>query len=231
MRVRVATALGITAVTLLALPACSTDFSDAKPASSSAARAGNPASAGQKETPLSSAALETRLLDHGDLGSGYSRKPERPAQHEDVTVLGCPALNELGGDAATGGSLDFPRQAKASFTYTGSSDSEVSEELYSDTTDKLSDGTSRIFDAMTGCPEYQVLVGSTAIDITTHKTAAPQLGDEQWSQLLTFSAGGKDSVVKQTAVRSGNVLLVVAGSPALVDRHLDKAHAKATATR
>ncbi|MFE0087701.1 hypothetical protein [Streptomyces sp. NPDC058991] len=231
MRVRVATALGFTAVTLLSLPACSSDSSDAKPASSSAARAGDPADAGQKETPLSSAALETRLLDEGDIGSGYSRKPERPAQHDDVTVLGCPALNELGGDAATGGSLDFPRQAKASFTYTGGSDSEVSEELYSDSTDKLSNGTSRIFDAMTGCPEYQVLVGSTAIDITTQKMVAPKLGDEQWSQLLTFSAGGKDSVVKQTAVRSGNVLLIVAGSPALVDRHLDKAHAKATATR
>lgn len=223
MRVRVAT--------VLALPACSTDSSGAKPASSSAARAGNPADAGQKKTPLSSAALETRLPDEGDLGSGYRRKPERPSQHDDVTVLSCPALNELGGNAATGGSLDFPRQAKASFTYTGSSDSEVSEELYSDTTDKLSDGTSRIFDAMTGCPEYQVLVGNTAIDITTQKTAAPQLGDEQWSQVLTFSAGGKESVVKQTAVRSGTILLIVAGSPALVDRHLDKAHAKATATR
>ncbi|MEU2263874.1 hypothetical protein ABZ557_27195 [Streptomyces sp. NPDC019645] len=227
MRVRVSVALGLTAVILLALPACSTDHTEAKPASPSSAGSGKPASV-DNDAPLSSAALEARLLDETDLGADYTRKPERPSQHDDVTVLGCPALNELGGDAATGGSLDFPRQAKASFTYTGGSDSEVSEELYSDTDGKLSDGTSRIFDAMTDCPEYQVLVGGTAIDITTQKTAAPQLGDQQWSQLLTFSAGGKESVVKQTAVRSGNVLLIVAGSPALVDRHLDKAHAKAT---
>ncbi|WP_405774586.1 hypothetical protein [Streptomyces sp. NBC_01538] len=54
---------------------------------------------------LSSATLETRLLELRDLGSGYLRKPERPAQHDGVTVIGCPALSELGGDAATGGTL------------------------------------------------------------------------------------------------------------------------------
>ncbi|CAL9585340.1 hypothetical protein SUDANB106_05130 [Streptomyces sp. enrichment culture] len=232
MRVRVTTtALGLTAVTVLALPACSTDSNEAKPATSSPAPATQPANVGQNGTPLSSAALEARLLDESDLGTGYTRKPERPSQHEDVTVLGCPALNDLGGDAVTGGSLDFPRQAKVAFTYAGSSDSEVSEELYSDTVAKLSDGTGRIFDAMTGCPEYQVLVGSTAIDITTQQVTAPQLGDERWSQLLTFSAGGQGTVVKQTAIRDGNVLLIVSGSPALVDRHLGKALTKATAAR
>ncbi|MER7986503.1 hypothetical protein ABTY53_13000 [Streptomyces noursei] len=232
MRVRVAiTALGFTAVAGLALPACSTNTSTAKPTSPSSAHTGNPAAATQGDAPLSSAALQTRLLDESDLGPGYSRKPETPAQHDDVTVLGCPALTKLGGEAATGGSLNFPRQAKATFTYTGGSDSEISEELYSDTPTKLSNGTGRIFDAMTGCPTYQVLAGSTAIDVTTQKTAAPRLGDEQFSQLLTFSAGGQDSVVKQTAIREGNLLLVVSGSPALVDQDLGKALAKATASR
>ncbi|MEU1630689.1 hypothetical protein ABZ746_36525 [Streptomyces sp. NPDC020096] len=230
MRVRVATtALGLTAAAVLALPACSTGTSQAKSASPSSAHAGNPAAAKQGDAPLSSAALEARLLDKSDLGPGYTRKPESPAQHDDVTVLGCPALTKLGADAATGGSLNFPRQAKATFTYTGGSDSQISEELYSDTATKLSDGTSRIFDAMTGCLKYQVLAGSTAIDVTTQKLDAPPLGDERWSQLLIFSTGGQDSVVKQTAVRSSNVLLIVSGSPALVDRNLDKALAKATA--
>jgi hypothetical protein len=231
VRVRVATALGLTAVTVLALPACSTDAGEAKPATSSAVRAGTPANGERQAASLSSAALEPLLLDESDLGSSYTRTPERPAQHDDVTVLGCPALDKLGGDAVTGGSLDFPRKAKASFTYSGGSDSEVSEELYSDSADKLSDDTGRIFDAMTGCPEYQVLVGSNAIDVTTQQMSAPQLGDERWSVLLTFSAAGQDSVVKQTAVRTGNVLVVVSGSPALADRHLDKALAKAAASR
>ncbi|WP_414169111.1 hypothetical protein ACMATS_24895 [Streptoverticillium reticulum] len=231
MRVRVATtALGLTAVAVLALPACSTHASQAKPASPSAAPTGNPAAAEQSKAPLSSAALQPRLLDESDLGPGYTRKPEAPVQHDDVTVLGCPALTKLG-EAATGGSLDFPRQAKTTFTYTGGSDSQLSEELYSDTPAKLSDGTGRIFDAMTGCPTYQVVSGSTAIDVTSQKTAAPRLGDEQFSQLLTFSTGGQDSIVKQTAIRDGNLLLVVSGSPALVDQHLGKALAKATATR
>ncbi|KUM99355.1 hypothetical protein AQI95_39630 [Streptomyces yokosukanensis] len=228
MRVRVATtAVGITAVALLALPACSSRTDTARPAPSSSTRPGSPAAMEQNSTPLSSATLTARLLNKGDLASGYTRKPMRPAQHDDVAVLGCPALSDLGGDAATRGSLDFPRQAKISFTYAGRGGSEVSEELYSDTPDKLSDGMARIFEAMTGCPEYQVLVGGSAVDIATQKTAPPHLGDEQWSQMLTFSADGHDSVVKQTAVRDGNVLVVVSGSPALVDRHLDKAVAKA----
>ncbi|MFB7929647.1 hypothetical protein ACFC4C_11110 [Streptomyces sp. NPDC056039] len=228
MRVRVATTvLGITAA-LLAVPACSTDTTGAKHATAASARTGSPADTTQA-APLTSAALETRLLDQRDLGSGYLRKPERPAQHDDVTAIGCPALSELGGDAATGATLTFPRTAKTAFTYGGSS-SEISEELYSDSANKLSDGIGRIFDAMTGCPTYQVVAGGTPIDIASQKLPAPHgLGDEQWSQLLTFSAGGRSTVVKQTAIRDGSLLLIVSGSPALVDRHLDRALAKATA--
>ncbi|MGW7261043.1 hypothetical protein [Streptomyces sp. NPDC054834] len=129
-------------------------------------------------------------------------------------------MNEPGGDAATGSSLDFPRRAKVTFTYGGSSDSELSEELYSDTSGKLSDGISRIFDAMTGCPKYQILSGDSPLDVSAQK----------WGQLLTFSVGGRNSVVKQTAIRKGGLLLVVSGSPALVDGHIAKALAKATAT-
>ncbi|MFI0776225.1 hypothetical protein [Streptomyces sp. NPDC021212] len=230
MRARIATtALGITAA-LLAVPACSTNTSGAKHHATSSARSGKPADAARKAAVLSPAALETRLLDENDLGSGYLRKPERPAQHDDVTVVGCPALSKLGGDAATGGTLTFPRKAKATFTYGGSS-SEISEELYSDSANKLSDGIGRIFDAMTGCPTYQVVAGGTTIDMASQKLPAPrELGDEQWSQLLTFSTGGRSTVVKQTAIRDGSLLLIVSGSPALVDRHLGKALAKATAT-
>ncbi|MGW5868317.1 hypothetical protein ACWFRJ_39930 [Streptomyces sp. NPDC055239] len=231
MRVRIATtALGITAA-LLTVPACTTNTTGTKPDTTPSTRAGKPADAAQRATPLTSAALETRLLDQSDLGSGYLRKPERPAaQHDDVTVIGCPALNKLGGDAATGGTLTFPRKAKADFTY-GDSSSEISEELYSDSANKLSDGIGRIFDAMTGCPTYQVVAGGTAIDMASQKLPAPHgLGDEQWSQLLTFTAGGRSTVVKQTAIRDGSMLLILSGSPALVDRHLDKALAKTTAT-
>ncbi|MGW5096339.1 hypothetical protein ACWEQ1_17400 [Streptomyces nodosus] len=225
MRVRVATtALGIIAA-LLALPACSTDTTGAKHQTPSSAGTGKPADAVQKP-----ATLESRLPDQSDLGSGYLPKPERPAQHDDVTVIGCPALSKLGGNAATGGTLAFPHTAKAAFTY-GNSSSEISEELYSDSAKKLSNGVARIFDAMTGCPTYQVVAGGTPVGVASQKLPAPHnLGDEQWSQLLTFTAGGRSTVVKQTAIRDGSLLLIVSGSPALVDRHLDRALAKATAT-
>ncbi|MET9952842.1 MULTISPECIES: hypothetical protein [Streptomyces] len=229
MRVRVAiTALGITAA-LLAVPACTSGALGTKPNTASSP-AGKPARSDRNAAPLSSDILKTRLLDESDLGSGYAREPERPSQHDDVTVIGCPALNELGGEAATGGTLAFPRKAKVTFTY-GDSASEISEELYSDSANKLSDGIGRIFDAMTGCPSYQVVGGGTPIDIASQKLTAPHgPGDERWSQLLTFSAGGRSTVVKQTAIRDGSLLLIVSGSPGLVDRHLDKALTKATAT-
>ncbi|WP_327669492.1 MULTISPECIES: hypothetical protein [unclassified Streptomyces] len=230
MRVRVTTtALGITAA-LLAVPACSTDTVGNQPDTTPAAHKGKPANAAQTAAPLTSAALQTHLLDQSDLGSGYLRKQERPTQHDDVTVIGCPALSKLGGDAATGGTLTFPHKAKAAFTY-GGSDSEVAEELYSASANKLSDAIGRIFDAMTGCPTYQVIAGGTPIDMASQKLPAPRgLGDEQRSQLLTFSSAGRSTVVKQTAIRMGSLLMIVSGSPALVDRHLDKALAKATTT-
>ncbi|MFK4148619.1 hypothetical protein [Streptomyces sp. NPDC004065] len=232
MRVRLTiTALGLTAAALT-LPACSAGTSQAKSTSPSSASADHPATNKQSDAPLSSAALQPRLLDESDLGSDYTRKPEDTSSHDDVTVTGCPALEKLGGDAAASGSLDFPNKAKVSFTYTGgSAGSQVSEELYSDTSAKLSDGIDRIFDAMTGCPTYQVVSGSTVINVTSQKTTAPRLGDQQWSQLMTFTSGGQDSVVKQTAIREGSLLLIVSGAPALVGQHLDKALAKATATR
>lgn len=220
--------LGITAA--LALAACSPGAPEARPADSTPTRTHSPADNGRGDAVLSSPELASRLLGESDLGTGYTRKPERPAgSDDDVTVLGCPALDELGAEAATGsgGGLDFPHRAKAAFTYTGSG--EVTEELYSDTGSKLSDGTGRIFDAMTGCPAYQVLAGNTPIDITTQEIPASRLGDERWSHLLTFSSEGTDIVVKQTAIRDGSMLLIVSGSPALVDQHLRAALTKATA--
>ncbi|MEU6814019.1 hypothetical protein [Streptomyces sp. NPDC046860] len=230
MRVRVAaTVLGITAA-LLAVPACSTSTTGAEPRTPTPTPSRTPADALPNAAPLSSAALEKRLLDRQDLGSGYLRKPEQPAEHEDVTVIGCPALSKLGGNAATGGQLTFPRNAKTTFAYGSGSDSEVSEALYSDSPNKLSDVIGRVSDAMTRCSAYQVVAGGTSIDVTSRKLPAPvRLGDEQWSQLLTFSAAGRSTVVQQTAIRDGSVLLIVSGSPALVDRHLDKALTKATA--
>ncbi|MEU9606310.1 hypothetical protein [Streptomyces sp. NPDC048057] len=99
----------------------------------------------------------------------------------------------------------------------------MSEELYSDAETRLSRGVAWIFEAMTSCPTYRVLGGSTSVTVTAQKALADRLGDEQWSQWLTFSFGGRSSVVKQTAVCIGTVVVVVSGSPGLVDAHLAKA--------
>ncbi|MCY0963057.1 hypothetical protein [Streptomyces sp. H27-H5] len=230
MRIRtIATGLAVAAS--LAISGCSsgTPADAASPLGkpSGQTKPGTPASS----TPLSASALAGRLLTEADLGQDYTRKPEKAARHDDTTVIGCPELEQLGGDAAAGGSLDFPNKATATFLYSGSTGSEISEELYSDTAPKLTAGTKRIFDAMTGCPVYQLVIGSKPVKIATQKLAAPALGDGAWSQLLTFTADGQDSIVKQTAVRTGTILLVVSGSPALVDSHVEKALAKASTGR
>jgi hypothetical protein len=219
------TVLSLSALAVLALEGCSIASTSSTDPASAATTSSEDAS---MPAPLSSAELAKRLLDEGDLGEGYARTPQRPAVHDDVSVIGCPALENLGADAATGAGLDFFRKAKVSFAY-GGGDSEVSEELYSDSAAKLSKGIGQIFDAMVSCPTYQVASGSTVIDMGTQMTAAPDLGDEQWSQLLTYSVGGQRSVVEQTAVRIGTVLVIVSGSPGLVDASLEKALAKAQA--
>ncbi|KUN95266.1 hypothetical protein [Streptomyces caeruleatus] len=229
MRLRTTTVLSLSALTVLAMTGCSTANADSvDPTSSTTVSVRPDGESARVFAPLSSAALAKRLLDRSDLGEGYTRTPQRPAQHDDVTVIGCPALEKLGSEAAVGGSFDFPHKAKASFTYAGGSNSEVAEELYSDAEDKLSREVGRIFEAMTACPTYQVLTGSTPVTVTTRKVPVARRGDEQWSQLLTFIAGGRSSIVKQTAVRTGTVVVVVSGVPGLVDAHVRKAVAKAT---
>jgi len=81
------------------------------------------------------------------------------------------------------------------------------------------------------CPVYQVLAGSAPVMVTTQKVLVARLGDEQWSQLLTCSAGGRSSIVKQTAVRTGTVVVAVSGRPSLVDARVHEAVAKATGAR
>ncbi|MFB6847941.1 hypothetical protein ACFCXS_24240 [Streptomyces sp. NPDC056373] len=232
MRLRTTTVLSLSALVVLSLTGCSTESAESiDPASSTTVSVRPDGESAPASAPLSSAVLAKHLLDESDLGEGYTRTPQRTAAHDDVTVIGCPALEKLGSDAAVGGSLDFPHKAKASFTYAGGSDSVVTEELYSDNEDKLSRSVDRIFEAMTSCPTYQVLTGSTPVTVTTQKALVARLGDEQWSQLLTFAAGGRSSSVKQTAVRTGTVVVVVSGSPGLVDAHVHKAVAKAMVVR
>lgn len=209
----------------LTIPACTSN--SATP--SATVKAGDKGKATPLAAPLSESVLRERLLDEDDLGEGYIRRPETTRDHDDVTVSGCPAMENLG-EAAAGGGFDFPHEAKATFTYTGTSNSEITEELYSDTADKLSQGLRTIFGAMASCPEYQVVVGSTPIDMSTRKTSAPDLGDEQRSQLLTFTVGAQSSVIKQTAIRTGTTLVVISGSPGLVDSQMEKAHDKAAST-
>ncbi|MGA5879515.1 hypothetical protein ACPC3D_27445 [Streptomyces cellulosae] len=232
MRLRTTTVLSLSALAVLALTGCSTgSAAPIRPTSPATVSVHPDGASAPASAPLSSAALAKRLLDESDLGEGYTRTPQRPAQHDDVTVIGCPALEKLGSEAAVGDSLDFPHKAKVSFTYAGGPGSAVAEELYSDAEDKLSRSVGRIFEAMTSCPTYQVLTGSTAIGVTTQKVPATRLGDERWSLLLTFTDGGRGSVMKQTAVRTGTVVVVISGSPSLVDAHVRKAVAKATAVR
>ncbi|OEV03743.1 hypothetical protein AN219_37840 [Streptomyces nanshensis] len=225
--------LGLAALSLLTITSCSHSSPNAPEGTAASAKSHSPARSAREAQPtarvVSTGQLIERLLNAEDLGQGYTLKPGRPADHDDMTVIGCPALQKLGGDGAASGTLDFPHHAKATFTYAGGADSEVTEELYSDTETNLSEGTRRIFDAMASCPAYQVTDGSTPIKVTTDKTPVAKKGEEQWGQLLTLTVAGRSSIIKQAAVRQGSILVVVSGSPGLVDAHLNKALHKVVA--
>ncbi|MEU6825580.1 hypothetical protein ABZ921_33625 [Streptomyces atriruber] len=178
--------------------------------------------------PLSAAALTQRLLDVSDLGEGYERAPQRDAAHDDVAVIACPAVERLGGGTDLGSSSAFAHKAPVSFTYTGAgASSQIEEELYSGRAAELSRGVEKTFDAMVSCPRYQVVSDGSVVDVSAQKVAAPDLGDEQWSQLLTYEVGGRRTLLKQTAVRTGTVMVIVSGSLGLVDAHLTAAVDKA----
>ncbi|MFG2232300.1 hypothetical protein ACGFNX_20185 [Streptomyces sp. NPDC048723] len=229
MRNHSTTLLGIAAAATLTLTACSTSSTPAL-GSAGSQHASSPSTTQQnkKATPLPADQLGPRLLDIVDVGSDYRVQPQEDSKHDDIAVAGCPAMEKLGG-AVAGGSLDFPTQVKVSFAYSGSADSEVTEEIYTDAEDKLSSGTRTIFDAMTACPKYQLASGSTPINVTTQKVSAPERGDERWATVMTLSSGGRTTMIKQVAVRFGTILVVLSGSPGLVDTHLDKALDKALA--
>ncbi|WP_308117045.1 hypothetical protein [Streptomyces guryensis] len=174
MGLRATTVLSFSALAVLALTGCSAGSADSTDLTSpTTVRVRPGGESAPVPAPLSSAALAKRLLGESDLGEGYTRTPQPPAQHDDVSVTGCPALEKLGSEAAVGGSFDFPHKAKVSFAYAGGSGSEVAEELYSDTEDKLSQGVARIFEAMTSCPTYQVLAGSTSVTVSAQSARRP----------------------------------------------------------
>ncbi|MBP8539239.1 MULTISPECIES: hypothetical protein [Streptomyces] len=60
---------------------------------------------------------------------------------------------------------------------------------------------------------------------------APKLGEQRWSLQLTYFASGRHTVVKQTAVRVGNILVIPSGSPGLADARLQKALDKSWVAR
>jgi hypothetical protein len=89
MRLRTTTVLSLSVLIVLSLAGCSTDSADSIDPTPSATVSVRPDGKSPASAPLSSAALAKRLLDESDLGEGYTRTPQRPAQHDDVTVIGC----------------------------------------------------------------------------------------------------------------------------------------------
>ncbi len=169
--------------------------------------------------PLSGSALRGLLLTQTDLGPDYSAQPASSGdnKHDDVGMQGCPALQKL--DAAN---LQFATSADASFTYNGDANSELDEELASDSPAKLATDIREISQAWTACPSFTMTSGQTPISVTTSQTAAPKLGDQQFGVVMTMT-GATTSVMEEVVIRKGNVALFLSGAPGLVDNHLAQA--------
>lgn len=223
MRLRHSVILTSTCLVLWALTGCSAPRSDSAPA---AAQAETPVPTAGDHGVLPSERLADRLLTADDLGPGYAARPAATTGSPDASVEGCPQLEQLG-SAADNPYAMFPNQGKRVFT--GPGGTQLTEELYSAPPKDLSAGAGRITTAMGSCPSYQLVTATTVAEVRTQTVPVPRLGDEQWGQVLTVTAGGRRTIVQQTVIRAGAVLLVVSGSPAEVTVHAQTALAKAAA--
>ncbi|MFJ7779342.1 hypothetical protein [Streptomyces yangpuensis] len=174
---------------------------------------------------LPSERLAERLLTTDDLGPGYATHLAATTGSPDASVEGCPQLEQLG-SAVDNPYAMFPNQGKRVFT--GPGGTQLTEELYSAPPKDLSARVGRITTAMSACPSYQLVTATTVAEVRTQAVPVPRLGDEQWGQVLTVT-GGRRTVVQQTVIRDGAVLLVLSGNPAEVTVHGQTALAKATA--
>lgn len=175
--------------------------------------------------PLTEGQLRPLLLSPADLGAGYVQTPAETegdsGKHDDVSVQGCPSLEELG---QSGHEIKFASKAEASFTY--DTDATLGEELHSDQPSVLSSKLRSLFRAYTSCPVYTMTAGTTPIEVTVAKSGTPDLGDEQFAYTSTMKLSSGPQVLKTVAVRKGNVAVMLIGAPALVDRHIKTAVGK-----
>lgn len=175
--------------------------------------------------PVGESDLRLRLLTAADLGQGYLETPTTDTRRDDVGLTGCPALEKM-----SGGAPSFAVKAKTSFSYTAgsTSSSTLGEELYSDTPAKLAKGTKDLFAAYASCPSFTMSTGTTPVQIAIGKAAAPEgIGDERYAQTMTITTSTSTTILKQVAVRAGNVMVMLTGSPGLVDKDLPGAVEKA----
>ncbi|MFF1782034.1 hypothetical protein [Streptomyces virginiae] len=222
MRLRHSGILTSTCLALWALTGCSAPPSHSAPAG---AQAATPVPTGGDHGVLPSERLADRLLTADDLGPGYTARPAATTGSPEASVEDCPQLEQLG-SAADNPYAMFPNQGKQVFT--GPGGAQLTEELYSAPPKDLSAGAGRIMTAMGACPSYRLVTVNTVAEVRSQTVPVPRLGDEQWGQVLTVTSGGRRTIVQQTVMRAGAVLLVVSGRPAEVTVHAQTALAKAT---
>ncbi|MDK9494359.1 hypothetical protein QEZ40_000231 [Streptomyces katrae] len=223
MRLRHSAILTSTCLALWALTGCSAPPSDSAPAGK---QAETPIATAGDHGVLPSERLADRLLTADDLGPGYTARPAATTGSPEASVEGCPQLEQLG-SAVDNPYAMFPNQGKRVFT--GAGGTQLTEELYSAPPKELAAGAGRIMTAMGACPSYQLVTATTVAEVRTQTVPVARLGDEQWGQVLTVTVGGRRTIVQQTVIRAGAVLLVLSGSPAEVTVHGQAALAKATA--
>ncbi|MFI1148242.1 hypothetical protein [Streptomyces sp. NPDC020817] len=184
MRLRHSAILTNTCLSLWALTGCSAPPSDSTP---STAQAETPVPTAGDHGVLPSERLADRLLTADDLGPGYAARPAATTGSPEASVKGCPQLEQLG-DTADNPYAMFPNQGKRVFN--GPGGTQLTEELYSAPPKDLSAGVGRIMTAMGACPSYQLVTATTVAEVRTQTVPVPRLGDEQWGQVLTVTAGG-----------------------------------------
>ncbi|MBO0655903.1 hypothetical protein J1792_24950 [Streptomyces triculaminicus] len=138
-------------------------------------------------------------------------------------------LGDRGDRLSTGnsnGELKSAVQVKTGFAY--GTDSGMSEELDSDSPTALSAQPRTVYDAYAACPSFTNTSGSSPIDATAVKASFPSWGTNATGSPSLCAGPGGTVIMKQIAIRKGNVAVLLMGSPGLVDKHIETALNKVT---
>uniref|UniRef100_A0AAU3GQR3 PknH-like extracellular domain-containing protein n=1 Tax=Streptomyces sp. NBC_01401 TaxID=2903854 RepID=A0AAU3GQR3_9ACTN len=199
------------------------------------------APAGAAAASLTAGELRTRLLDPEEMGDDVRRPTPDASPSSSASaapsltsaVKDCDARAQYGGRIPVKELMGTARAASAG--YLGPKEL-LTQHLYSAEPATLMSRTQALFTTLNACRRFtEVLTvdgGSAELDVTTRKAEVPGMSGLTYgcteTKAQTDVPGSEATTTKVVAVLRGRVAVILMGTPAMVDRVLERAVKKAT---